>query len=107
MSSCVLPDHLLPLAGGSWAVWRCAALRSAGFPVSWVSRIADARLAGSADRVLEAEDRFDFARQAALGELRQPCSNPGERSKLRKARKRLKRILANGNIGVDVVDPAI
>lgn len=59
-------DHLVVLPGGSWALWRCVALRGAGFPAERVLRLADAVLAAEVERLLRAEDRLEAARRAAL-----------------------------------------
>jgi hypothetical protein len=43
------PDHLVPLGGSSWQLWRHVAVRSAGFPVDLVLALTDRRLAEFAD----------------------------------------------------------
>ncbi|HXM53944.1 MAG TPA: lantibiotic dehydratase [Candidatus Dormibacteraeota bacterium] len=61
-----LPDHLAPLAGGRWAMWRWAALRSAGFPVDGVLALAAPACAAAADAYLEsggAQREAAFARK--------------------------------------------
>jgi hypothetical protein len=42
----------LRLPGGCWSVWRCCALRSAGFPARLVDKLADPVLARAADECL-------------------------------------------------------
>ena len=42
----------LRLPGGRWSVWRCCALRSAGFPARLVDKLADPVLARTADECL-------------------------------------------------------
>jgi hypothetical protein len=51
-------EDFLRLPGGHWSVWRCLAVRSAGFPVRLVHRLADPILARAADQcVQESTDR--------------------------------------------------
>jgi len=61
-----LAEHLLALPGGEWALWRCVALRGAGFPASHVLRLSSARCAAAADRLLDAERDAELAREEAL-----------------------------------------
>jgi Lantibiotic dehydratase, N terminus/Coenzyme PQQ synthesis protein D (PqqD) len=78
-SAAPLPDHLAPLHGDRWGVWRWAALRSAGFPVDRVLALASPECAAAADRCLDAGDEaeqafgesFDAALDAATRGLRQ------------------------------------
>lgn len=50
-----LPAHLVPLAGGEWAVWRTFALRGAGFPATQVLRLSASACAAVADEAVSAE----------------------------------------------------
>lgn len=70
---CRVPrEHLTPLTGTPWHVWRSALLRSAGFPAAGMRRfaapalaaVADAHLAGACD-----EATFDAAFDDAAAEL--------------------------------------
>jgi hypothetical protein len=61
-----LPEHLVHLPGGDWALWRCVALRGAGFPASQVTSLSSPRCAEAADRFMEAEKAEEQARQNAL-----------------------------------------
>ncbi len=61
------PDHLVPLPGGSWALWRRVVLRGAGFPACRVLAMAAPACAEAADRQLAQEERLEAARQRALG----------------------------------------
>src|ERR1044072_7050173 len=45
----VLPPHLISL-DADWALWRCVALRGAGFPATSVLRLAAPECASAADR---------------------------------------------------------
>jgi hypothetical protein len=57
-------DHLVPLGGTGWSVWRDVLLRSAGFPVEGLARFAAPACAAAADRYLAgeaAEDAFTRA----------------------------------------------
>lgn len=61
----VLPAHLISL-DADWALWRCVALRGAGFPANSVLRLAAPECASAADNVLAAEKDARVERQAAL-----------------------------------------
>lgn len=61
-----LPGHLLPLAGGTWALWRTLVLRGAGFPARQVLRLAAPASATAADRALRLEETLAARRAAAL-----------------------------------------
>ncbi|HEX7317494.1 MAG TPA: hypothetical protein VF297_26575, partial [Pyrinomonadaceae bacterium] len=60
-----LAPHLLGLPGGEWALWRCVALRGAGFPADGVLRLSAERCAVAADLLLDAERVADNAREEA------------------------------------------
>jgi len=67
-----LPEHLLPLPGSAeWALWRCAALRGAGFPAARVLRLTATAAAAAADELLAAETEAEQARADALEVLGQ------------------------------------
>lgn len=51
-------SHRIPLAGG-WEMWRTVCLRSAGFPVAWLDRIASGDDCQSVGQFLEAEEAVD------------------------------------------------
>jgi hypothetical protein len=61
-------DHLAPLPGSRWALWRWVAVRGAGFPAEDVLRLA---LPGceTADRLLQDENAEARARQQVLDAL--------------------------------------
>jgi hypothetical protein len=65
----VLPAHLISL-NADWALWRCVALRGAGFPASAVLQLAAPECALAADNLLAAEKEAQLERQAALDLLR-------------------------------------
>jgi hypothetical protein len=44
-------DHLIPLGGTRWTLWRDCALRGAGFPADRFAEICDDELAAAADRI--------------------------------------------------------
>ncbi len=48
-------DHLVPLPGGRWGLWKHVAVRSAGFPAEGVLRLAAPELARRADELGRAE----------------------------------------------------
>lgn len=66
MSATAPSDHLVALPGGTWALWRTAVLRGAGFPAAGVLGLAAPRSAAAADRVLDAEQGATEARAGAL-----------------------------------------
>jgi hypothetical protein len=47
-------SDFVPLPGGDWRVWKAMVLRSAGFPIRTVDRLADQALADCADTALKA-----------------------------------------------------
>jgi len=60
------PDHTIGLPGGSWAVWRWIALRSAGFPADDVLSLAFPDCAAAADEVIQSEAARDAERVKLL-----------------------------------------
>lgn len=64
-----LPDHLIPLPGGPWVLWRLIGLRGAGFPAAQVLALAAAECAAAADRLLLAEDAAERATGAAANDV--------------------------------------
>lgn len=65
-----LPPHLLPLAGGEWALWRCAVLRGAGFPSTDVLKLSAPETAFAADNLLAAEHEARQLQERAVESLR-------------------------------------
>ncbi len=65
-----LPDHLIPLQGEQWAVWRCAALRAAGFPAAMALELASPEGAAAADRLLAAETEYERSHRGAIQVVR-------------------------------------
>ncbi|MFE7484702.1 lantibiotic dehydratase [Streptomyces sp. NPDC057552] len=64
-----LSDHLVPLPGTPWSVWRHTLVRSAGFPADGIAAFAAPELARTVDRHLEGSagaDRVDEAFAAAM-----------------------------------------
>jgi hypothetical protein len=51
-----LPDHVVPLPGTQWSVWRDAVLRTSGFPAAGLDRLAAPETAAAADRALDGMD---------------------------------------------------
>jgi len=64
-----LPDHLIPLPGGPWVLWRLVGLRGAGFPAAQVLALASDDCAAAADQLLHAEDAVERAACAAADEV--------------------------------------
>ena len=48
-------DHLVPLGGGRYGIWRHVLVRSPGFPAEGVARLAAPRLARRADELAAAD----------------------------------------------------
>lgn len=65
-----LPDHLLPLPDCDWALWRCAAVRGAGFPSTDVLKLRSVESALAADQLIAAENDARRLQQQALESLR-------------------------------------
>lgn len=61
-----LPEQLIKLPGGRWALWRCVALRGAGFPASQVLRLASPECGAAADKLAATEASAAHARTRAL-----------------------------------------
>jgi lantibiotic biosynthesis dehydratase-like protein len=60
------PQHLLELPGGEWALWRCVALRGAGFPADGVLNLRAPDAAQAADLTLSIEARLQSERAATM-----------------------------------------
>ncbi len=60
------PDHSVALPGGSWAVWRWIAIRSAGFPADDVLSLAFPDCAAGADEVIKSQAACDSERGELL-----------------------------------------
>ena len=60
------PQHLFELPGGEWALWRCVALRGAGFPVDGVLKLSAPDAAQAADLLLSIETRLQSERATAM-----------------------------------------
>src|SRR5215213_4516296 len=88
-----LPDHLVALPGGEWALWRWSALRGAGFAASRVLELSVPECATAADRLLDEEEKAEESLEEALSALRREiAATDGEkRAGLRKALRELKK----------------
>src|SRR5436853_97403 len=64
-----LPEHLIGLPGGRWALWRWAALRGAGFPAASVLELCAPACAAAADQLIQAELAAQQARDALADAL--------------------------------------
>jgi hypothetical protein len=65
-----LPDHLLQLPECDWALWRCVAVRGAGFPSVDVLKFRSAKSAFAADELIAAENDTRRLQRSALESLR-------------------------------------
>lgn len=86
-----LPDHLIALSGGKWALWRWVGLRGAGFPCSLPLKLSAPECAAAADHLFDVEDSVHRAREHAFDALRRE-SDPNDADKqieFRKARRAL------------------
>lgn len=88
-----LPEHLIELAGGEWALWRCVGLRGTGFPVEGVLKLAMSHCAAAADGLLEAEDHAERKWGQAQDAIRREMDDADENrlAKLKKALKQLQK----------------
>src|SRR5215204_1650754 len=59
-------SHVVTMDGGKWAIWRWVCLRGAGFPVEDVLKLSNPAAAIAAEKILEAEELENEAREAAL-----------------------------------------
>ncbi|MEA2176397.1 MAG: hypothetical protein QOD00_3989 [Blastocatellia bacterium] len=88
-----LPPHLLRLPGGEFALWRCVALRSAGFPAAQVLNFSSPGCT-AADELLLAEDEVRIKRSEALSALElelDEAATREQRASLLQAVRRLKK----------------
>jgi hypothetical protein len=65
-----LPDHLLALPESRWALWRTICLRGAGFPASYVLKLAAPECVAEADHVIQLRKHVQQAQERALEEVR-------------------------------------
>jgi Lantibiotic dehydratase, N terminus len=61
-----LPEHLMALPGGEWALWRTVGLRGAGFPATLVDKLSAPECAAVAERLLQASEIAQISLQKAL-----------------------------------------
>src|SRR5690242_14358852 len=64
-----LPEELVELPGGRWALWRGMALRATGFPVSHVLRLSSPECGANADKLAAAEESARSVCAFAHGEI--------------------------------------
>ncbi|MET8997210.1 lantibiotic dehydratase [Amycolatopsis sp. NPDC004169] len=76
------PDHLVPLGGSGWALWRDVALRSAGFPAEQVLALRDDELADAADDDVRYATVFDEALARLAAALKDTTAGPRFREAL-------------------------
>ena len=86
-------DHLIPLPGGNWKLWRCFGVRGAGFPSELVLRLGDSQCAAAADTLLDAEEHTLQLREETLSALRSDLeeAEPQDREPLLRAIQTLKK----------------
>lgn len=73
-----LPEHLVALPDSEWALWRCAALRGAGFPSQDLLKLAATEIATAVDGLLVAESTARRSQQEAVEGLRRQLNSlPG------------------------------
>jgi hypothetical protein len=91
-----LPEHLLPLPGNEWALWRCAVLRGAGFPSTDVLKMTAPESAYAADQLIAAEHEARQLQQKAIEALRRRL-NAAETDKILKSAlsKAIKKLVRN------------
>lgn len=86
-------DHLIPLPGGNWKLWRCFGVRGAGFSSSQVLRLGDPQCAAAADELLDAEQNTQRLLEETLTALRSDleAAPPEDRELLLRAIQTLKK----------------
>ena len=71
LATAALPDHLIRLEGGPWALWRWFAVRGTGFPVGNVLDLAAPAFVAVVDQLLQLEDEIASLRAQVLDSLRE------------------------------------
>lgn len=86
-------DHLIPLPGGNWKLWRCFGVRGAGFPTEQVLRLGAPECAAAADVLLDAQEHAEHLLNEALTALRSDLevAEPQDREQLLRAIQTLKK----------------
>jgi hypothetical protein len=86
-------DHLIPLPGGNWKLWRCFGVRGAGFPTDKVLTLGASRCADAADKLLDAQGRTQQLWDKALNALRSDldAAQPEDREPLLRAVQAMKK----------------
>ena len=86
-------DHLIPLPGGDWKLWRCFGVRGAGFSSEQVLRLSDSQCVAAADDLLDAEQHTERLLDEALTALRSDleAAEPQDREPLLRAIQTLKK----------------
>jgi hypothetical protein len=80
------PPHLVPLAGGTWGLWRWFGLRSAGFEAAGVLRLAAPESAQVVDALLEAEAARDARLREAVERLSDDLDSVERQERFRRFR---------------------
>jgi hypothetical protein len=112
-----LPEHLIELKGGRWALWRWVGLRAAGFPAELALKLSAPHCAAAADRLEEAERAAELSRQNAISVIDRELAAIRSRDEWRESRTReqllraLKRLksgkLPQAPTGETTVDDAV
>ncbi|HEX7774007.1 MAG TPA: lantibiotic dehydratase, partial [Pyrinomonadaceae bacterium] len=91
-----VPEHLVPLNGGNWAIWKWTVLRGAGFPAAELEDLSFQDCAGTSDDVIRAEDDYERIFEGATSLVRAEIESASgsQRSQLRK----VLRALRNGKL---------
>jgi len=91
-----LDDHLAALGGESWAIWREAALRGAGFPAEGALRLAAPEAARAEERWATSDERFlalrDRARDVVRDALMAPRGEDDDLERRRALRRAMRRL---------------
>lgn len=89
-----LPEHLVSLAAGHWAMWRTAVVRGAGFPASDVLKLSDIECASAVDKIFQAEEEAQRTRSKAIDVLWSDIEkdkDSGQRAQLERVLRRLQK----------------
>jgi len=108
-NNAVLPQHLVALDRGRWFLWRCIALRGAGFPANLLLKLSSESCAAAAEEYLAAEAETHRAFDAALESTRQQLeatSSPEDRYRLIEAIQQLKKGKVPTNLSLEALEHA-
>jgi hypothetical protein len=86
-------DHLIPLPGGSWKLWRCFGVRGGGFAAEQVLKLGSSECIAAADILLDAQEQTRQLSEETLTALRSDleAAQPEDREPFLRAIQTLKK----------------